>query len=83
MTGCQKPVDTKPYQNKIDSLTVSLQRVTFVRDSLQTKLTQQRILIRFTAEKCHRYATIVKNKPTQSIFIVNWIDRSFLWVNER
>ena len=68
-------ITSQSSQRTIDSLQT-------VVDSLTTKLKQQRILIRFTAEKCHKYAAIVKKNPSQSVFIVGWIDRAFLWVNE-
>jgi|ERR1035437_8779791 PBP1b-binding outer membrane lipoprotein LpoB len=66
------------HQKSLDKKDAELQY-----DSLFSKLKQQRILIRATAEKCHKYAAIVKKNPSRSIFIVNWIDRAFLWVNEK
>jgi hypothetical protein len=51
-------------------------------DSLYTAHQEQKILIRFTAEKCKKYAKIVKRDPSQSVFITNWIERSFQWTEE-
>jgi len=67
----------------VDSLKTILQKDSILINSLYAKIKQQKILITFTAEKCHKYATIVKNKPSQSIFIVGWIDRAFLWTKEK
>jgi hypothetical protein len=74
LVGCSH-LEEKRLQASVDSLKT-------VTDSLRTELKQQRVLTRFTAEKCHRYAVIVKNNPSQSVFIVNWIDRSFLWLDK-
>jgi hypothetical protein len=75
IVGCSH-VEESRLKATVDSLQV-------VTDSLKVELKQQRVLARFTAEKCHRYAVIVRNNPSQSVFIVNWIDRSFLWLNEK
>lgn len=48
-------------------------------DSLGAVLSYHVIMEKRTAGKCHDYAAIVKKKPSQSIFIVNWIDRAFQW----
>ncbi len=88
VTACFQPSNNRPItipqssQKTIDSLQTVLHKTSLVVDSLTSKLKQQRILIRFTAEKCHKYAAIVKKNPSQSIFIVGWIDRAFQWVDE-
>jgi hypothetical protein len=80
--GCGDSVEVK-QKKIIDSLqTVIIQDSTTI-DSLTNKLEQQRFLMRLTAEKCHKFAVIVKKKPAQSVFIVTWIDRSFLWLDEK
>lgn len=66
----------------IDSLKALIQFDSLTIASLSSKLRQQRILIQFTAAKCHKYAVIVQKNPGQSVFIVNWIDRSFQWMND-
>jgi hypothetical protein len=75
IVGCSH-VEEQRLQKKVDSLRT-------VSDSLNTEIKREKILIKFTAEKCHKYAAIVKKNPSQSVFIVNWIDRSFLWINEK
>lgn len=91
LSGCTKPVPeqskfiakAKILQRTIDSLETVLDHGSLKMDSLSNKLRQQRVLIRFTAAKCHKYALIVKKNPAQSIFIVGWIDRAFSWVDEK
>ncbi len=51
-------------------------------DSLFSALHDYKILTGLTAEKCKRYAKIVRKDPSQSVFIVNWIERSFQWTEE-
>ncbi len=51
-------------------------------DSLFNALHEHKILVGLTAEKCKRYAKIVRKDPSQSVFIVNWIERSFQWTEE-
>lgn len=51
-------------------------------DSLFSALYDQKILVKLTKEKCIRYAKIVRKDHSQSIFIVNWIERSFQWTEE-
>lgn len=46
-------------------------------DSLQNRLREQIVLIKLTELQCKRYAKIVQKNPSQSIFIVGWIDRAF------
>ena len=86
--GCSKAqedhISTMQIKQKtIDSLQIVLHQKSIEIDSLSAKLKQQRTLIKFTALKCHKYAAIVKKSPSQSVFIVNWIDRAFLWIDEK
>lgn len=94
ITGCFKQVEpVKQFPNKvinvdsvqniIHNLVVENINNIHTADSLKSVIRQQKILIKFTALKCHKYATIVKKNPSQSVFIVNWIDRSFLWINNK
>jgi hypothetical protein len=77
LLGCN--VSDPKELKTIDSLN-SIIKIDSIRyDSLLTICREQKTLINFTAQKCHKYASIVQNNPTQSIFIVNWIDRSFQW----
>jgi hypothetical protein len=69
--------------NIVDSLQTLLQKDSVLISILSAKIKQQKILITFTAEKCHRYALIVRRSPSQSIFIVGWIDRAFQWTKEK
>ena len=89
IVGCTEPAKTaKPIIVNtvivnIDSLQNVISKQTLVVDSLNAKVRQQKILIKFTALKCHKYAAIVKKNPSQSVFIIGWIDRSFTWINEK
>lgn len=66
-----------------DSLKILLVKMILTADSLHGRIRQRDVLIRITKLKCNRYANIVKKNPSQSIFIVAWIDRSFQWVDEK
>jgi len=76
------PRDLPKERKTIDSLQAVIRMDSLQIDSLTSKLRERNILIRFTAAKCHKYALIVKKNPNQSVFIVNWIDRSFQWIDE-
>ena len=67
----------------IDSLNMIIKIDSIRYDSLLTKHKEQKTLINFTALKCHKYAVIVQKNPSQSVFIVNWTDRSFQWIKEK
>ena len=88
-SGCTKAFEKPRKQEKSKVVIVDdknkkvIDSLKVVVDSLNAKVRQQKILIKFTAEKCHKYAVIVKKNPSQSVFIVNWIDRSFQWINEK
>ena len=85
IAGCHSREDISRIavqQTTIDSLKTVVNTGIYISDSLKLELRRQKILINFTAQKCHKYAAIVKKNPTQSVFIVNWIDRSFKWIDE-
>lgn len=81
------PVMNDHYRDSLQTSNDSLRGVLayqiLVADSLHQRIRQRNVLIRLTKLKCNRYANIVKKNPSQSIFIVAWIDRSFQWVDER
>ena len=65
----------------VDSLSSLVAREALTVDSLANELHYQKVMANRTATKCHDYAAIVKKNPSQSIFIVNWVDRAFQWTH--
>ena len=61
---------TKICQTTIDSIKTKC-------DSLQTKYNEEIVLIKLTKLQCQKYATVVQKNPTQSVFIVGWVNRAF------
>ena len=80
LAGCIPQANEKTVQNlvaTVDSLkTVNSHKQVFI-DSLRIELSYQEMMARRTAIKVHDYAVIVKNNPSQSVFIVNWVDSAF------
>lgn len=86
LLGCgsdKKDVAIYQLKTSLDSLSKESLRKDYIIDSLSGKYSQQQFLIRFTAQKCKKYASIVRRDPSQSVFIVNWIDRSFQWTEQK
>ena len=84
--GCDNPEKDAAIlmlKSERDSLAVVSSSQSLIIDSLKSRLVEQTVLIRFTREKCRKYAAIVKKDPSQSVFIKNWIERSFQWTEEK
>jgi hypothetical protein len=84
--GCVSQANDKTVSDlvaTVDSLNRLLVKDTLAIDSLKMFADYEKIMARRTAGKCHDYAVIVKKNPTQSVFIVNWIDRAFQWTQTK
>lgn len=85
MIGCNDPakeIAILKLKNENDSLRARLVSYCDSTQIFRERYIQQRKLILLTRAKCRTYAGIVKKNPTQSVFITNWISRSFQWVDE-
>ena len=80
LSGCVSQANDQTVKDlvaKIDSVSQIAAHERLTIDSLTNALHYQKTMAKRTAGKCHDYAVIVKKNPTQSVFIVNWIDRAF------
>jgi len=86
LAGCVQQANDQTVKDlvaTVDSLNVMLIRGTLAIDSLKQFADYEKIMAKRTAGKCHDYAAIVKKNPSQSVFIVNWIDRAFQWTKTK
>ena len=78
--GCVPSANDKTVSGlvaTVDSLKGVTSRAQLLTDSLRIELNYQMMMSRRTAIKVHDYALIVQKNPSQSVFIVNWVDRAF------
>ena len=73
--ACRAPV---PAVATVDRVCVAARdSLQLVLDSTRSRLREQVVLIRLTEQQAKRYAKIVGRDPSQSRFIVGWMNRAF------
>ena len=79
--GCNQTSDQTYLQHQNDSLKIIIQKDSLYIDSLQAIHKETKRWIVITAKQCQFYAKTVKENPSQSVFIVAWINRAFADTN--